>query len=184
MTWASSTRGGIGREGAAWLTTNFATKIAKATSDGEKWRIRGERKRFLLKHSAIVARRNFAIFSRNAQPKLGGETPRAPHQRRSRRGGRRGRALTMGYYVPEVRGRLLAAWVARGARLRRGPGAPHARRGVGPTLMKRGEARTIAQSVNYVHLRVLSPVPAAVRRAAPKALSQSYLFIILPALRV
>ena len=27
-----------------------------------------------------------------------------------------------------------AAWVARGARLRRGPGAPHTRRGVGPTL--------------------------------------------------
>ena len=28
MTWASSTRGGIGREAAAWFTTNFAAKIA------------------------------------------------------------------------------------------------------------------------------------------------------------
>ena len=35
-------------------------KIAKgkASSDGEKWRIRGERKRFLQEHSAIIARRN------------------------------------------------------------------------------------------------------------------------------
>ena len=28
MTWAPSTRGGIGREAAAWFTTNFAAKIA------------------------------------------------------------------------------------------------------------------------------------------------------------
>ena len=60
------------------VTTNFATKIAKASSDGERWRICSERKRFLQEHSAIIARRNFAIFSRNAQPKLGGEAPRAP----------------------------------------------------------------------------------------------------------
>ena len=42
MTWASSTRGGIGREAAAWFTSNFATKIAKASSDSERWRIRSE----------------------------------------------------------------------------------------------------------------------------------------------
>ena len=46
----------------------------------------------------------------------------------------RGRALATGDYMPEVRRRLLAAWVAWGARLRRGPGAPLTRRGVSPTL--------------------------------------------------
>ena len=78
MTWASSTRGGIGREAAAWFTTNFAAKLAKASSDSERWRVRRERKRFLQEHSAIVARRSFAIFNRNAQPKLGGEALWAP----------------------------------------------------------------------------------------------------------
>ena len=92
--WASSTRGGIGREAAAWFTSNFATKIDKATSDSERWRIiSSERKRFHLQvHSAIVARRNYQLQQQNiaknlslpptsqssttiynAQPKLGGE---------------------------------------------------------------------------------------------------------------
>ena len=75
--------------------------------------------------------------------------------------GEGGRALATGDYMPEVRRRLLAAWVAWGARLRRGPGAPPTRRGVGPTLTYRGEARTTAQAINYTHLLrrlVLSPV--------------------------
>ena len=75
MTWASSTRGGIGREAAAWFTSNFATKLAKASSDGERWRVRRERHRFLQEHAAIIARRNFEIFDRNACPKRGGEPP-------------------------------------------------------------------------------------------------------------
>jgi len=62
MTWASSTRGGIGREAAAWFTTNFDAKMALASSDSERWRVSGERKRFLQVHSTIIARRNFAIF--------------------------------------------------------------------------------------------------------------------------
>ena len=78
MTWASSTRGGIGREAAAWFTTNFASKLAKASSDSERWRVRRERHRFLQEHAAIIARRNFEIFDRNACPKRGGEPPRAP----------------------------------------------------------------------------------------------------------
>ena len=80
MTWASSTRGGIGREAAAWFTTNFAAKIARASSDSERWRISGERERFLQVHSAIIARRNAAIFDNNAHPKMGGEMPRAPRE--------------------------------------------------------------------------------------------------------
>ena len=119
-------------------------KIAKgkASSDGEKWRIRGERKRFLQKHSAIVARRNFAIFSRNAQPKLGARR-RGRLQCRSRAGANHGLLRAGG-------GRLLAAWVVRGARLRRGPGAPHTRRGVGPTLTKRGKARSIHSPIRQL----------------------------------
>ena len=39
-----------------------------------------ERKRFLQVHSAIVARRNAAIFDYNAWPKMGGEMPRAPRE--------------------------------------------------------------------------------------------------------
>ena len=53
MTWASSTRGGIGHEAAAWFTTNFDAKMALASSDSERWRVSGERKRFLQVHSAI-----------------------------------------------------------------------------------------------------------------------------------
>ena len=54
MTWAASTRGGIGREAAEWFTTGFAAKVALARSDGEKWRVRNERKRLLQQHSAIM----------------------------------------------------------------------------------------------------------------------------------
>ena len=80
MTWAASTRGGIGHEAATWFNTNFATKTAKASSDSERWRISGERQRFLQVHSTIVARRNAAIFDFNAWPKMGGEMPRAPRE--------------------------------------------------------------------------------------------------------
>ena len=80
MTWASSTRGGIGREAAAWFTTNFAAKIAQASSDSERWRVSGERRRFLQIHSTIIARRNAAIFDFNAWPKMGGAMPRAPRE--------------------------------------------------------------------------------------------------------
>ena len=77
MTWASSSRGGIGREAAAWFTTNFDAKMALASSDSERWRVSGERKRFLQVHSAIIARRNAANFDSNAHPKMGGGMPRA-----------------------------------------------------------------------------------------------------------
>ena len=60
------------------FTTNFAAKTARASSDSERWRISGERKRFLQVHSTIIARRNAAIFANNAHPKMGGEMPRAP----------------------------------------------------------------------------------------------------------
>ena len=46
--------------------------------DSERWRVSGERKRFLQVHSTIIARRNFAIFDNNAHPKMGGGMPRAP----------------------------------------------------------------------------------------------------------
>ncbi|EOD26395.1 hypothetical protein EMIHUDRAFT_205414 [Emiliania huxleyi CCMP1516] len=78
MTWAASTRGGIGREAAEWFTTGFAAKVALARSDGEKWRVRNERKRLLQQHSAIIARRNWEITQRNAWPRMGGVAPRAP----------------------------------------------------------------------------------------------------------
>ena len=78
MTWAASTRGGIGREAAEWFTTGFAAKVALARSDGEKWRVRNERKRLLQQHSAIIARRNWEITLRNAWPRMGGVAPRAP----------------------------------------------------------------------------------------------------------
>ena len=47
-------------------------------SDGEKWRVRNERKRLLQQHSAIIARRNWEITLRNAWPRMGGVAPRAP----------------------------------------------------------------------------------------------------------
>ena len=78
MTWAASTRGGIGHEAATWFNTNFDIKAAKASSDSERWRVSSERKRFLQVHSTIIARRNAAIFDYNAWPKMGGEMPRAP----------------------------------------------------------------------------------------------------------
>ena len=80
MTWAASTRGGIGHEAATWFNTNFDIKAAKASSDSERWRVSSERKRFLQVHSTIVARRNAAIFDYNAWPKMGGEMPRAPRE--------------------------------------------------------------------------------------------------------
>ena len=83
-------------------------------------------------------------------------------------GGGGGRALTMGNYMSKVRGRLLAAWVVWGARLRRGPGAPLTRRGVGPTLTYRGEARTTAQFINSTHLLVPSPVQRRSGRLPPR----------------
>ena len=76
----ASTRGGIGHEAATWFNTNFATKTAMASSDSERWRISGERQRFLQVHSAIIARRNAAIFDHNAWPKMGGGMPRAPRE--------------------------------------------------------------------------------------------------------
>ena len=79
-----------------------------------------------------------------------------------------GRALTTGNYTPEVQRRLLAAWVVWGARLRRGPGAPLSRRGVGPTLTYRGEARTTAQFINSTHLLVPSPVQRRSGRLPPR----------------
>ena len=82
-------------------------------------------------------------------------------------GGGGGRALTTGNYMSKVRGRLLAAWVVWGARLRRGPGAPLTRRGVGPTLTYRGEARTTAQFINSTHLLVPSPVQRRSGRLPP-----------------
>ena len=45
---------------------------------------------------------------------------------------------------------------------------PARRRGVGPTLTKRREARTIAQSINYVHFLVLSPVRWRSGRLPPR----------------
>ena len=86
--------------------------------------------------------------------------------KRQRGGG--GRALTTGNYMSKVRGRLLAAWVVWGARLRRGPGAPLSRRGVGPTLTYRGEARTTAQFINSTHLLVPSPVQRRSGRLPPR----------------
>ena len=62
----------------SWFTTNFAAKLAKASSDSERWRVRRERHRFLQEHATVIARRNFEIFDRNACPKRGGEPPRAP----------------------------------------------------------------------------------------------------------
>jgi hypothetical protein len=52
-------------------------KLANAEHEGDKRRIRNERKRFLQQLSAIVARRNYAIFH-NASPRRGGEAPPAP----------------------------------------------------------------------------------------------------------
>ena len=75
-------------------TTRLATKVALARSDGEKWRVRNERKRLLQQHSAIIARRNWEITQRNAWPRMGGVAPRAPPVERPvvhRRVGRRGR---------------------------------------------------------------------------------------------
>ena len=63
--------------GSNFFTKAFAEKLADAEHEGDKWRIRNERKRFLQQLSAIVARRNYAI-SNNAWPRRGGEAPAAP----------------------------------------------------------------------------------------------------------
>ena len=48
----------MGRAAADVFTRAFAEKLASAEHEGDKWRIRNERKRFLQLLSAIVARRN------------------------------------------------------------------------------------------------------------------------------
>ena len=138
MTWAASTRGGIGHEAATWFNTNFDIKAAKASSDSER--------------VAEDGRRDAAGAS--GAVRIGT--------------GEGGGALTTGDYVSKVRRRLLAAWVVWGARLRRGPGAPPTRRGVGPTLAKRGEARSTARSINYTHLLGLGPVQQRSGRLPPR----------------
>ena len=77
LPWAVSSRGGMGSAAANVFTKAFAEKLANAEHEGDKWRIRNERKRFLQQLSAIVARRNYAIFD-NASPRRGGEAPAAP----------------------------------------------------------------------------------------------------------
>ena len=77
LPWAVSSRGGMGRAAAAYFTQGFAEKLARTEHEGDKWRIRNERKRFLQQLSASVARRNWAIFN-NAWPRRGGEAPPAP----------------------------------------------------------------------------------------------------------
>jgi hypothetical protein len=77
LPWAVSSRGGMGSAAADVFTKAFAEKLANAEHEGDKWRIRNERKRFLQQLSAIVARRNYAIFD-NASPRRGGEAPAAP----------------------------------------------------------------------------------------------------------
>jgi hypothetical protein len=77
LPWAVSSRGGMGSAAADVFTKAFAEKLANAEHEGDKWRIRNERKRFLQQLSAIVARRNYAIFH-NASPRRGGEAPPAP----------------------------------------------------------------------------------------------------------
>ena len=57
-----------------------ASLPAASGTDSERWRISGERQRFLQVHSAIIARRNAAIFDHNAWPKMGGGMPRAPRE--------------------------------------------------------------------------------------------------------
>ena len=79
LPWAVNTRGGMGRAAAQVFTTAFAEKLANTEHEGDRWRIRNERKRFLQQLSAIVARRNYAIFDKNAWPRRGGEAPAAPH---------------------------------------------------------------------------------------------------------
>jgi hypothetical protein len=77
LPWAVSSRGGMGSAAADVFTKAFAEKLANAEHEGDKWRIRNERKRFLQQLSALVARRNYAIFN-NAWPRRGGEAPAAP----------------------------------------------------------------------------------------------------------
>ena len=67
----------MGSAAADVFTKAFAEKLADAEHEGDKWRIRNERKRFLQQLSALVARRNWAISS-NAWPRRGGEAPAAP----------------------------------------------------------------------------------------------------------
>ena len=68
----------MGRAAADVFTRAFAEKLASAEHEGDKWRIRNERKRFLQLLSAIVARRNWTIFNMIAWPRRGGEAPPTP----------------------------------------------------------------------------------------------------------
>ena len=77
MPWAVSSRGGMGRAATDYFTTAFAEKLARTENEGDKWRIRNKRKRFLQQLSASVPRRNWAIFN-NAWTRRGGEATFAP----------------------------------------------------------------------------------------------------------
>ena len=85
MTWASSTRGGIGREAAAWFTTNFDAKMAQASSDsvasdgGSAVSASASPASALGHH--CEAQRGHLFFDNNAHPKMGGGMPRAPPER-------------------------------------------------------------------------------------------------------
>ena len=78
LPWATSTRGGLGKAAAEFFTKGFAERVAEAKTDQEKWLVRAQRKRFLQENSAIIARRNWMIFNRNASPRNGGTAPPPP----------------------------------------------------------------------------------------------------------
>ena len=78
LPWATSTRGGLGKAAAEFFTKGFAERVAEAKTDQEKWLVRAQRKRFLQENSAIMARRNWMIFNRNASPRNGGTAPPPP----------------------------------------------------------------------------------------------------------
>ena len=68
---------GMGEEYTAWFCARTAEKLARAHTDEEKWAVRKERQRFLVRSNVLMARGNYAIF-RNAQPVAGGPRPPAP----------------------------------------------------------------------------------------------------------
>ena len=67
-----------GRSKSARFTKGFAERVAEAKTDQEKWLVRAQKKRFLQENSAIMARRNWMIFNRNASPRNGGTAPPPP----------------------------------------------------------------------------------------------------------
>ena len=77
LPWAVNARGGIGSEGANFFTKGIAAHIATCTSDGDKWRVRNNRKRLLAQHAAIIAKGNWGIFQK-AWPRMGGLAPPPP----------------------------------------------------------------------------------------------------------